>query len=106
MDLEGRHLLIGVVVAIAVGAGIAWTQREAQPARGADADAAAPSSASPMSATPALYKWQDDQGVWNYTDQPPADRPFERITGTPNVNSVPTVVPDSGHAEPSTPPAP
>ncbi|HRG15253.1 MAG TPA: DUF4124 domain-containing protein [Pseudomonadota bacterium] len=55
--------------------------------------------------TVALYKWQDDAGVWNYTDQPPADRPFERITGTPNVNSVPSVVPDSGLVEPSTPPA-
>lgn len=55
--------------------------------------------------TVALYKWQDDDGVWNYTDQPPADRPYERITGTPNVNSVPTVVPDSGLVEPSAPPA-
>jgi hypothetical protein len=52
-----------------------------------------------------LYKWKDESGVWNYTDQPPVDRPFERITGTPNVNTVPTVVPDLGLAEPSAPPA-
>jgi hypothetical protein len=106
MELAGRHLLFGVAVAIAIGAGVAWTQRAPQPAREAEVAGDAPSSASTRSAAPALYKWQDDQGVWNYTDQPPADRPFERITGTPNVNSVPTVVPDIGQAEASTPPTP
>lgn len=103
MELEGRHILIGLLVAVAIGAGVAWMQRQPDASRAPAAAAPAPASATP-GATPALYKWQDDQGVWNYTDQPPADRPFERITGTPNVNSVPTVVPDSGLVEPSAPP--
>lgn len=105
MELETRHLVGGVLVALAIGAGVAWTQRQPdEPREDSSAEPAAASPAHPA-ANPTLYKWQDDQGVWNYTDQPPADRPYERITGTPNVNSVPTVVPDSGLVEPSAPPA-
>ena len=104
MELEGRHILIGILVAVAIGAGVAWTQR--QPTEPRERLPVEPAASSGLTgASPTLYKWQDDQGVWNYTDQPPADRPFERITGTPNVNSVPTVVPDSGLVEPSAPPA-
>ena len=47
---------------------------------------------------PALYKWRDDQGVWNITDAPPAGRAFERVTVNPDQNVVPTVVP--GQTEP------
>jgi hypothetical protein len=104
MALETRHLVGGVLLALAIGAGVAWTQRQpAEPRQASPAEPAA--STAPADTGPVLYKWQDDGGVWNYTDQPPADRPFERITGTPNVNSVPTVVPDSGLVEPSAPPA-
>lgn len=94
MDLDTRHLIAGTLVALAIGAGIAWQQRT--PARDAAAVATpAPAPADTEAPTPALYKWQDDQGVWNYTDTPPSDRPYETITGTPNVNSVPSVVPDT-----------
>lgn len=104
MELEGRHVLIGLLVAVAIGAGVAWMQRPSDTPRSPEARATPATVAAP-DAAPALYKWRDDHGVWNYTDQPPADRPFERISGTPNVNSVPTVVPDSGLVEPSAPPA-
>jgi hypothetical protein len=102
MELEGRHILIGILFAVAIGAGVAWKQHQPEASRRTDTQ---PIPAPSATAAPALYKWRDDQGVWNYTDQPPADRPFERITGTPNVNSVPTVVPESGLVEPSAPPA-
>ncbi|PIV32998.1 MAG: transglycosylase, partial [Lysobacterales bacterium CG02_land_8_20_14_3_00_62_12] len=46
-----------------------------------------------------IYKWQDANGVWNFSDLPPLDRPYALVIGTPNVTSVPTVVPES--AEPS-----
>lgn len=106
MELETRHVIGGVLVALAIGGGYAWYQRSPQPDR-TSAPAQFPAASDPGQddRAPVLYKWQDDGGVWNYTDQPPADRPFERITGTPNVNSVPTVVPDSGLVEPSPPPA-
>jgi len=104
VELETRHLVGGVLVALAIGAGVAWTQR--QPDEPREIVPAEPvASAADQVTSPNLYKWQDDSGVWNYTDQPPTDRPYERITGTPNVNSVPTVVPDSGLVEPSAPPA-
>lgn len=105
MALETRHLLAGTAIALVIGAGVAWQQRT--PPRDA---ALAPGLAPPAPATdtpaPTLYKWRDDQGVWNYTDTPPPDRPYETITGTPNVNSVPSVVPDGGVSEPGAPPTP
>lgn len=105
MDLDTRHLVAGTLIALAIGAGIAWHQRS--PQRDAAATpAAVPAQAAPEPQAPTLYKWQDDQGVWNYTDTPPPDRPYQTITGTPNVNSVPSVVPDGGVSEPGAPPAP
>jgi len=105
VDLDTRHLIAGTVVALAIGVGIAWQQRT--PPRDAAAVAApAPAPARTEDPAPSLYKWQDDQGVWNYTDTPPPDRPYETITGTPNVNSVPSVVPDGGVSEPGAPPTP
>lgn len=105
MDLDTRHLIAGTLVALAIGAGITWQQRS--PPRDAAAVAApAPAPADTEAPAPALYKWLDDQGVWNYTDTPPADRPYQSITGTPNVNSVPSVVPDSGLTKPDALPAP
>ncbi len=101
MELETRHIVIGVVAALAIGGGYAWYI--AQPdARAPAESAAAISSTAPSANTgpvPVLYKWRDDRGVWNYTDTAPSDRPFETIIGTPNVNSVPTVVPESALEE-------
>lgn len=42
---------------------------------------------------PALYKWQDAQGRWNITDQPPKDRPYTEVRVDPNTNVLPAGVP-------------
>lgn len=41
---------------------------------------------------PLLYKWRDDKGQWNITDQPPADRPYEAVKVDPNTNVLPSGV--------------
>lgn len=108
MELETRHVLIGVVAALAIGGGYAWHQGQQREAPAQDHNArttrAAPAPAD--GPAPTLYKWQDDQGVWNYTDKPPAGRPYEAISGTPNVNSVPSVVPENANDRPDAQPAP
>ena len=43
--------------------------------------------------SPAVYRWKDDQGVVQLTDEPPTDRPYETIRIDPNQNIVPTVLP-------------
>lgn len=41
---------------------------------------------------PMLYKWKDDQGRWNVTDQPPAGRPYEAVRVDPDTNVLPAGV--------------
>jgi hypothetical protein len=102
MALKLHHAVLGGLLLAAV----IWAiGRDADPAAPAEALRQAHGAATERrSEAVSLYKWQDDSGVWNYTDQPPADRAYESISGTPNVNSVPSVVPDSGRVEPSAPP--
>lgn len=38
---------------------------------------------------PPLYKWRDDKGWLQVTDQPPADRPYETVRYDPDTNVVP-----------------
>lgn len=108
MELESRHILIGIAAALAIGGGYAWHQRQQGEAPAQDraprATLAAPNPTD--GPAPTLYKWQDDQGVWNYTDKPPSDRPYEAIAGTPNVNSVPSVVPETAVDDPNAQPTP
>jgi hypothetical protein len=105
MALETRHVVGGTLLALAIGGGYAWMQRPERATDQARSEAAATAPAAGADQpAPTLYKWQDDQGVWNYTDQPPQDRPYEAITGTPNVNPVPSVVPDSGVVDEGAPP--
>lgn len=51
---------------------------------------------SPIVAAPAtnpvLYKWKDDQGHWNVSDQPPEGRPYETVTIDPDTNVLPSGV--------------
>ena len=44
-------------------------------------------------AGPTLYKWKDDQGRWNVTDQPPAGRSYETVRVDPDTNVLPAGVP-------------
>lgn len=95
------HALAGGLI---VGIGAWMLGRPAEPEVAQSRPVAGSEAPATSTASATLYKWRDDRGVWNYSDKPPTDRPFERISDTPNVNSVPTVVPDFGQAEPSTPP--
>lgn len=44
---------------------------------------------------PAVYRWRDDAGVTQLTDEPPTDgRPYEEIRVDPDTNVVPTTLPN------------
>jgi len=99
--LQRRQIIVAVVLALAVGAAVSWLTRS--PTRSTDAVKrplpAGEHRPNPAPETRTIYKWQDANGVWNFSDLPPLDRPYALVIGTPNVTSVPTVVPES--AEPS-----
>ncbi|MDX5299880.1 MAG: DUF4124 domain-containing protein [Gammaproteobacteria bacterium] len=40
-----------------------------------------------------VYKWRDAQGQVHYSDQPPADTPWETLTVDPGTNVIPAVKP-------------
>lgn len=45
----------------------------------------------PQPAAPArIYAWQDDDGRWNYTDQPPQGRPYEVRQYRDDMNVLPS----------------
>lgn len=70
-----------IAAGIALGAGLAWHLSRESPERAASkqrrADQAA--SAQAQDARPSLYRWRDDAGVLQITDQPPKGRKYERI---------------------------
>ena len=103
-ELSRSTILTGLVFAIGIGGAIAWWSRPTDTTMPPARASAEPARAADTGDKPvALYKWQDDSGVWNYTDKPPADRAYERVEGTPNVTSVPTIVPEvPGSQQPST----
>ncbi len=109
MELNRSALIVGTMVAIALGAAAAWWSRPtADSAQGTPAASSAAHSLAEPVTPPRLYKWQDDNGVWNFTDQPPTDRSYKEVRGTPNVTSVPTIVPEvpmSDQAETIPPPS-
>jgi len=95
--LQRRQIIVAVVLALAVGAAVSWLTRSTDAVkRPLPAGEHRPN---PAPETRTIYKWQDANGVWNFSDLPPLDRPYALVIGTPNVTSVPTVVPES--AEPS-----
>jgi len=38
--------------------------------------------------TQSFYKWQDDEGVWHYSDQPQEDQEVETVTVNTNANLI------------------
>lgn len=72
---------LAIVAGVALGAGVAWwlarESPDAQARKQARANQAADAQA--RDARPSLYRWRDDAGVLQITEQPPKDRRFERI---------------------------
>jgi hypothetical protein len=66
-----------------------------EPARAATA--AAPHSTRAADSNPPLYKWRDEHEQWHITDQPPKDRPYERVVPNPDTNVLPSM--DSERAQ-------
>lgn len=108
-DVDRSTIVVGIIAVIGIAAGAAWWSKP-------DSDHRQPAVRpnpiggtldSPATTKPAtLYKWLGDDGVFNYTDKPPADRAFEVIRDTPNVTPVPSVVPDvpASNSSPEIPP--
>ena len=42
---------------------------------------------------PVLYRWKDEQGRTQITDQPPEGRQYETVSVDPNTNVVPPLAP-------------
>lgn len=98
MELGTRHVVAAVIVMIGVAGWFAWRQQDVERAGQAEARLQAPAPQRDADQV-VIYKWQDDAGTWNFTETPPPDgRAYTEIKGTPNVTTVPTVVPDSGPA--------
>ena len=78
------RLAWAVAAGLLLGIGTAWwlardpgkTEARETRARHAAAEQA-------REARPSLYRWRDDAGVLQITDQPPKGRPFERIDREP-----------------------
>lgn len=78
------RLAWAVAAGLLLGVGTAWwlardpgkTEARETRARHAAAEQA-------REARPSLYRWRDDAGVLQITDQPPKGRPFERIDREP-----------------------
>ncbi len=87
---------LALAVVVIAAAGWAWW-RYAPDSLPAFVNKAAPRS---PTANPPLYKWRDAKGTIHITDQPPADREFEKIVVDPRTNVVPTVVPGRDEAPP------
>jgi hypothetical protein len=86
----GRIVLIVVLIALGLYLWRVLAPETIPPALAPWLEVAAPSA--PPARDPVLYKWRDDQGQWNITDQPPKDRPYEVVTVDPNTNVLPAGV--------------
>lgn len=45
---------------------------------------------------PVVYRWKDDQGRTQLSDQPPAGRDYETLRIDPHTNVVPALAPATG----------
>ena len=75
-----------ILAGLAAGAGLAWgLGRDQTPHRSPDARLRAERAAAAQAedALRPLFRWRDDAGVLQVTDQPPKGRPYERIAREP-----------------------
>ena len=70
-----------IVAGIALGVGVAWWLARESPENLSRKQARAEQAAAAQAddARPSLYRWRDDAGVLQITEQPPKDRRYERI---------------------------
>lgn len=79
------RLAWAIVAGLALGIGVAWwLARQAPGESEARQRRAARAAAQAQDAKPSLYRWRDAAGVLQITDQPPPDRPFQRINREPD----------------------
>lgn len=106
MEMSRGAIVVGVLATIAVATAAAWWTSPTRGARQTPQPDPTSKTAKDDRTPPALYKWQDANGVWNYTDKPPPGRAFEIIRDTPNVTPMDTVVPSSPAPPSDIPPPP
>jgi len=70
---------LAIVGGLAVGAGIAWWLARDDGRHAASRQATAPRNGAAVDTRPSLYRWRDDAGVLQITEQPPKGRRYERI---------------------------
>lgn len=70
-----------IALGAAVGIGLAvWLARDGSASNGQKRTRAERAAAAQAAdAVPSLYRWRDDHGVLQITDQPPKGRKYERI---------------------------
>lgn len=74
-----------ILAGLLVGGGLAWwqsPQRQPREPRRAPVDAAVNDAAATPAARRLLYRWRNQDGVLQVTDQPPRGLPFERLDAT------------------------
>jgi hypothetical protein len=86
-----RQFLLGLLVALALLAGIAaWLWYRAPEHLPLELRRDNPHS---RDYAPKIYRWKDAAGRTQLTDSPPADRPYETIRIDPDTNVVPDTLP-------------
>lgn len=86
-----RSMLLGALIAVALIAGAAaWVWYRAPEHLPAEWRRENPNS---PDYAPAVYRWKDDQGRTQITDEPPKDRAYETVRVDPQQNVVPDTLP-------------
>lgn len=72
---------LAIAAGVALGVGTAWwlSRESTDTTARKQARAEQAAAAQARDARPSLYRWRDDAGVLQITEQPPADRRYERI---------------------------
>lgn len=72
---------LAIAAGVALGVGVAWWLAREAPDASARKQARAEQAAAAQArdARPSLYRWRDDAGVLQITEQPPKGRRYERI---------------------------
>ncbi|WP_447585129.1 DUF4124 domain-containing protein [Pseudoxanthomonas mexicana] len=72
---------LAIVAGVALGGGIAWwlARESPQVDAGKQARAGQAAAAQADEARQSLYRWRDDAGVLQITEQPPKGRRYDRI---------------------------